>query len=152
MKVSFLSVFVAVFILITSSCSIQKINHKLPNLNANDKVVTDDKIYFSGGGNEPFWDITISKERISFKSANSNMNLIVPYKIPTVDKETNLKKYNSKSENGELNVLITQGKCSDAMSETEYTYKVELQIIMNGANEFTSFFGCGNYVLSNLNN
>lgn len=63
MKVSFLSILVFMCNVSIRSCTIRRSNNMFPNLKAYDTAVTNNNINFSGGGNEPFCEITIFKRK-----------------------------------------------------------------------------------------
>ncbi len=140
-KISFLT-----FVIILTSCSSHKYANDATNSLYNDTVTNNFK-YFIGGGNEPFWDISISKENISFKSADETVNLTVPYKESVRAMDANVKKYFSKSDDGEISLAITQGLCLDNMSEIKHGYKIIAQVKNNNRKAIQTFEGCGNYIL-----
>lgn len=77
-------------------------------------------------GNEPFWGLTIAKDKFTYK----NMSSILAT-MPAVDPKTAanfnidiLRVYQTKANNKKATIIVQKQPCSDAMSDNTYDYGV----------------------------
>ncbi|MCG2461857.1 META domain-containing protein [Flavobacteriaceae bacterium F89] len=104
-------------------------------------------VYFKGVGTEPFWGVEISGEKIKFTSLSEGLETFsTPAVEPVRAADADVKRYRAHTEGGELSVQITQGDCSDGMSDKNYGYKVTVQIKRGIDTDFRNFEGCGDYI------
>jgi heat shock protein HslJ/uncharacterized membrane protein len=103
-------------------------------------------VYFKATGNEPFWGLEISEEGIEFKSLTELETFKAPHVEPIRAMDANVKMYRLKTEAGEMNIQIIQGKCENSMSGAILPYSVTVEIKRKTDSEFTTFKGCGQYI------
>ncbi|UNY98369.1 META domain-containing protein [Zhouia spongiae] len=103
--------------------------------------------YFKGVGTEPFWSIEFSGKMIKFTSlTEAHKEFTVPATEPVRAADANIKMYKAEVESGAMNVQISQGECSDNMSDKVYGYKVKVEIKKGNETDYTVYEGCGNYI------
>lgn len=103
-----------------------------------------EKNYFKSSGTEPFWGLTISDNKIVFKTVNDS--LVAPHVEPILAMDANVKLYRIKTEAGQLNIQISQQNCVNAMSGVTFPYAVSVEYKKNTTSEFEKWNGCGQYV------
>lgn len=103
-----------------------------------------EEIYFKSSGTEPFWGLTISDDKIVFKTTNDS--LVTPHVKPILAMDANVKLYRMKTEMGQLNIQISQQNCVDAMSGDTSPYTVAVEYKKNESSEFENLNGCGQYI------
>ena len=108
------------------------------------KVGDAENFYFKSSGTEPFWGLTISNDRIIFKTINDS--LVTPHVEPVLAMDANLKLYRIKTGTAELNIQISQQNCINAMSGDASPYAVSVEFKKNDTSKFEKLNGCGEYV------
>jgi heat shock protein HslJ/uncharacterized membrane protein len=103
-------------------------------------------VYFKATGNEPFWGLEIAEDGIEFKSLTELETFKAPHIEPIRAMDANVKMYRLKTEAGEMNIQIIQGKCENSMSGDVLPYSVTVEIKRGTDQEFTTFKGCGQYI------
>lgn len=100
--------------------------------------------FFEAQGED--WELTISNQTISFKSKREGFETFyAPTTDPDLAQDANVKRYRSIPELGTIIVNISQEECTSNSKIYQYRVKVEIK---RGIDEgFTSFEGCGNYLL-----
>lgn len=131
-----------------NSCNDKKETIKSPENNASTEInktkeLADLENYFKAGGNEPFWSIAISEEKIVFKTPEDS--LIAPHVEPIHAMDANVKRYDTQTEMGELSVEITQNDCTNSMSGELLPYSVSVTYKSHKSTQATTFKGCGSY-------
>lgn len=110
------------------------------------KQIKHPGIYFKASGNEPFWNIAMEADRITFTSLIEGYEEIftpLPEVIRAAD--ANVKLYRVQTEKTSLRIEITQGDCADTMADKNYPYSVSVEIALTGASEPEVLRGCGAY-------
>ncbi len=102
-------------------------------------------IDFWGVGNEPSWAIDIDFDSEFTLKRLGQADVAIPTQKAEILE--NGVEYSGSSMSFDMVILITDGPCSDNMSGMEYQKNVEVKIRDRGAAEFTSYIGCGNYVI-----
>ncbi len=74
-------------------------------------------------GNEPFWHLEITENGMRFEELDSQKQNF-PYKAPKID--GNVLIFESKNEEMAIRVKLKKEKCSDSMSDSEYSYSVNV--------------------------
>ncbi len=143
MKVSilFAAVLVSVF-----SCGKKVVPQKTEAV-VEKSVAVKSEPFFKAIGTEPFWNVSISNNEISYTSINESENITVPYVAPIAAAEANVKLYRSKSDSHAIEITISQGKCGDGMSDKTYDYSVKAGIKRVGETDYKYVNGCGNYII-----
>ncbi len=97
------------------------------------------QLLFRGQGQEPPWQITISKNEIVFLLGYGKDKTIYPYHDPVIDKETKTFKSSLTDVLGEssITIIVTATQCFDVMTGDKYNYSVEV------INDEKIYFGCG---------
>jgi heat shock protein HslJ len=108
------------------------------------EIGNTDNIYFKSSGTEPFWGLTISDDKIIFKTINDS--LVTPHVKPVLAMDANVKLYRIKTETVELNIQITQQNCTNAMSGDVFPYAVSVEYKTNDSSKFKKLNGCGQYI------
>ena len=104
-------------------------------------------VYFKGQGNEPFWDVSIGKDKVIFKSlipGKERLEFIYVKPIRVMD--ANIKTYRLVSDLAELSITISQGICHDTMAEDVFDYGVEVEFKDKVTSDVSKMKGCGNYI------
>lgn len=102
--------------------------------------------FFKASGNEPFWNLTMEGDQMTFTSLIEGYEeLHTP--LPEMQRaaDANVKRYRAETEKVILNVTIAQAPCADTMADKEYLYKVTVEVQLTGDSEVTTLHGCGNY-------
>ena len=97
------------------------------------------QLIFRGQGQEPPWQITISKNEIVFLLGYGKDKTIYPYHAPVVDQSTKTFKSSLNDNLGEntISIIVTASQCFDVMTGDKYNYSVEV------VNDEKIYFGCG---------
>lgn len=107
----------------------------------------DSNAYFKIIGTEPFWNIEISEEKISYSQIDG-AKIEFPYNLPLIDKFAETRIYKTVNGNGSILIKLTKGSCSDGMSDKIYEYNAEVEIIQ--FKKTTKHKGCGYFVANDL--
>jgi heat shock protein HslJ len=103
-----------------------------------------EEIYFKSSGTEPFWGLTISDDKIVFKTINDS--LVTPHVKPILAMDANVKLYRIKTKTAQLNIQISQQNCVNTMSGETFPYAVSVEYKKNTSSEFEKLNGCGQYI------
>lgn len=107
----------------------------------------DMTIYFKATGNEPFWAVTIGKEKTIFTSLiQGKENLTFSSVEPIRAMDANVKMYKLSNSTSSATVTIQQLDCQDSMSGVISPYKVTVEIKNNSEAGFKKLEGCGKYI------
>ncbi|WP_316633826.1 META domain-containing protein [uncultured Flavobacterium sp.] len=107
----------------------------------------DMSVYFKGTGNEPFWGLTIGKEKTVFTSLiEGKESLIFSSVEPIRAADANLKMYKLSNATATATVTIQQIDCQDSMSGMISPYKVSIEIKNNSELASKKLAGCGKYI------
>ena len=129
----------------TAVVPIQKsLKSETPLVNDLGKVGDAENIYFKSSGTEPFWGLTISDDKIVFKTINDS--LVTPHVEPILAMDANVKLYRVKTKTGQLNIQISQQECINAMSGEASPYAVSIEYKRNETSEMEKLQGCGQYI------
>lgn len=107
----------------------------------------DSNAYFKVIGTEPFWNIEIAEEKISYSEVDG-VKIEFPYNLVTIDKFANTRIYKTVNGNGSILIKLTKGSCSDGMSDKNYEYSAEVEITQ--FKKTTKHKGCGYFVANDL--
>jgi len=113
-------------------------------VNYQEEVGTAEKIYFKSSGTELFWGLTISDDKIIFKTVSDS--IVTPHTEPILAMDANVKLYRIKTETTQLNIQISQQNCVNEMSGVAFPYSVSIEYKKNAAHEFEKVNGCGQYI------
>lgn len=128
-----------------SSTAYTEENITLPSYNS------EIKPYFKATGTEPFWSITISDDKIVYKTPD--YSIILPHSEPILTMDSHVKLYKTKVKSAEFNIQILQQECTNQMSGKILPYKVSVEFKKNSSSNFEKINGCGQYITDNrLNN
>jgi len=118
------------------------------------KESTPADIDFKATGNEPSWSLEIDfGSSMHFKSLNHPEDIITPVPEPDIAQDVAVEQYRAVTEKGELIVSIIPDSCMDTMSGDKFPYKVTVAAKLAEDDDYTSFNGCGQYILdSRLHN
>ena len=107
----------------------------------------NEAIYFRATGNEPFWGIKISNEKLEFTSLVEGFEKMTStYVAPAKAMDANVKMYRATTAMGEIKIQIKAQECTDSMSGQISPYTVTVEIIKNKNLAPTVFNGCGHYI------
>lgn len=113
------------------SCSAQMTTENSPGLDSlkiqrDTTIVNTDSISyeFLCKGNEPFWQIEISKTKklIDLYEPLERKTTRFPYSDPVINGDLFI--FNSNNEKDKLSITLKKETCSDGMSEIQYNYSV----------------------------
>lgn len=99
--------------------------------------------YFKIIGTEPFWNIEISEEKIVYTLMDES-KIEFPYNTPVIDKSKDTRTYKSVNGNGSIEIKLTKGFCTDGMSDRDYNFKAEVEVIK--FKKVNKLKGCGFFV------
>jgi heat shock protein HslJ len=92
------------------------------------------KSIFKSSGTEPFWSLTISDEKIVFKTISDS--IVTPHVETILAMDANVKLYRITTEMTQLNIQISQQNCINEMSSIAFSYAVGVEYKKNNASEF----------------
>ncbi len=97
------------------------------------------ELIFKGQGQEPPWQISISKNEIVFLLGYGKDKTIYPYHDPVIDKGTKTFKSSLTDVLGEssISIVVTASECFDVMTGDKYNYSVQI------IKDEKIYFGCG---------
>ena len=102
-------------------------------------------IDFYATGNEPFWSLEMDLEKqSSFKTMNNTYNAPAVSPVNIVD--TNITRYRSITESGEVIIQLNKKKCADTMSDQVFNYQVTVDYKTSNSEDYQTYNGCGNYI------
>jgi len=105
----------------------------------------ENNIYFKGNGNEPDWNLKISKKNIQFTSLISGFESFIGNHVePISAMDANVKIYQVKTEAVRMNIQIMQQECINTMSGDKSGYSVRVELVKDNKSTFLN--GCGNYI------
>ena len=140
-------ILIAVLGIISFSCGSKKTLPQKKETVVEKPVPVKSDPFFKATGTEPLWSVEISKSEIIFTSVNESENFSVPYAAPILAADANVKLYRSKSDTAEIEITVSQGNCSDGMSDKTYSYTTKVGLKRVGVTEYQNLSGCGNYVV-----
>jgi heat shock protein HslJ/uncharacterized membrane protein len=107
----------------------------------------DMTIYFKATGNEPFWGLTIGKEKAIFTSLITGKEKFVFQSTePIKAMDANVKMYKLSNSTSSATVTIQQLDCQNSMSGAISPYKVSIEIKNNSEANAKKIEGCGKYI------
>lgn len=103
--------------------------------------------YFTANGNEPFWNVTIAKDSIVFKSLVQGFEQFsFPHVEPVRAMDANVKMYQLASDEVKIDIQIFQTECINSMSGEVSKYTVKIDVKRSKAIDNERFEGCGKYI------
>ena len=127
------------------ACNSTKVKQETTNRDTREQQ--PEQVYFKSIGTEPFWAIEISARQIKYTTPENTEGIVFGGVEPVRVMDANIKSYHSRSKSGEIKITITQGKCSDGMSDQEHNYAVKVALKLTGDKDFKNLQGCGNYIV-----
>ncbi len=111
-------------------------------------ALLEPKIYFTATGNEPFWGLEIAESGIQFTSlVEGYESFSAPFMYPEKAADANIKKYRLETEEGTMQITVSQQECANTMSGDVSAYMVEIDITDAMEESLMSFSGCGAYAM-----
>jgi len=134
-------------ILLSIAYSCKTVTTKTSDTSNTNNEEEDVTLYFKAGGNEPFWGITIGKEKTVFTSLIEGKEKISFQSVePVRAMDANMKMYKVSNTTSSAIISIQQLDCQDSMSGLISSYKVTVEIKNNSENDFIKLDGCGRYI------
>lgn len=145
-KVFSFATFLFISIFLYGCSSTQKLEVKKDKI---EKVTKDlnPNTYFKIIGTEPFWHIDISEDKISYTQVDGP-KIEFPYNNPIKDKFSETRIYKTVNGNGSILIKLTKSSCTDGMSDRDYNYKAEIEIVQ--FKKTTKLKGCGYFVADDV--
>jgi heat shock protein HslJ len=110
----------------------------------------DQGIDFYAFGNEPSWSIDIDFEKgMRFTSLTDLPEMNMPPGREDKAQDADVTRYFAQTGAGTLIVTVLRGECTDAMSGEQFPFKARVDVRRSSDKDYTSFEGCGRYVLDN---
>jgi uncharacterized membrane protein len=108
---------------------------------------------FYAFGHEPSWSLDIDFEKgMWFTSLTDLPEMNTPPGREDKAQDADVTRYFAQTEEGTLIVTVLRGECTDAMSGEQFPFKARVDVKRSSDNDYTSFEGCGRYVMdSRLN-
>jgi len=132
------SIYFGILVLTILSCKTASVSNATI---AND---TEKLPYFKASGNEPFWSISISEDKIVYKTPEDS--IFMPHSEPILAMDSNVKMYKIKTESAQFSIQISQQECVNDMSGDMLPYKVIVEFKKNATSELEKIGGCGHYI------
>ncbi|MER3375631.1 MAG: META domain-containing protein [Allomuricauda sp.] len=107
-------------------------------------AVTPDGSYFKATGTEPFWGLKILENRVELNMMEDTIT--TPNTEPIKAQDSNISMYRIQTEAVQLDVIIAQKECTNAMSGEKSPYTVTIAYKRTGEDETFALEGCGSYV------
>lgn len=107
-------------------------------------AITPDGSYFKATGTEPFWGLKILENRVELNMMEDT--IMTPHTEPIKVQDSNLSMYRIQTEAVELDVIIAQKECTNAMSGEKSPYTVTIAYKYTGDEETYALEGCGSYI------
>lgn len=107
----------------------------------------DMAVYFKATGNEPFWGLKMSKDKVVFTSmieGKEDLSFLAVEPIRAMD--ANVKMYRLSNATTTATVTIMQSECQNSMSGAISPYKVSVEIKNKVETTATVLEGCGKYI------
>lgn len=133
-------IYFGIVLTILTSCKTTALATKTEEITTNVPA----KPYFKSSGNEPFWSISISDDKIVYKTPEDSV--VMPHIEPILAMDSNVKLYKAKTESAEFNIQIAQQECTNDMSGEVLPYKVTVEYRKDKKSEFKKLNGCGQYI------
>jgi uncharacterized membrane protein len=113
----------------------------------------DQGVDFYAFGHEPSWSLDIDFEKgMWFTSLTDLPEMNTPPGREDKAQDADVTRYFAQTEEGTLIVTVLRGECTDAMSGEQFPFKARVDVKRSSDNDYTSFEGCGRYVMdSRLN-
>lgn len=110
--------------------------------------------FFRATGMDRVWALEIAADGIKFMSNNPGESFTTPYSPPVflaggAGKTYKSESGKSKSKMTQIEVTITEGKCTDTITDSISTQIVKVSVKYPKQKEFTVLKGCGNYISDN---
>lgn len=103
-------------------------------------------IDFYAFGEKDTWTLTIDFEKeIQFRTKNG-VQYTTTAVAPVLAQDQNIKRFRTKTEQGELIVQIIQSACIDSITQLKNKYQVRINYKAASDSDYIDFKGCGNYV------
>lgn len=106
---------------------------------------TNPKEYLKLIGTEPFWNISVSEDKIVYTQMEGKA-VEFPYNIPDPSKNENERVYRTVNGKGTIRIQLLKQDCSDGMSDKVYPYKALVE--MTQMNKITKISGCATYLMN----
>lgn len=100
--------------------------------------------YFKANGTEPFWDLTLYENRVELKTMEDT--ILTPPSEAIKAQDGNISMYRIQTEATQMDIIISQKPCTNAMSGEEFPYTVTVSYKSTGGDETVVYEGCGSYV------
>lgn len=105
-------------------------------------------IGFYAIGNEPSWALDIDFDMgMRFKSLTEFSEMNTPPGREDKAQDADVTRYFAQTDAGTLSITVSRGLCSDTMSDEQFPYKVRVDVKRSKEIDYTSFNGCGRYVM-----
>ncbi len=101
---------------------------------------------FYAVGNEPFWSLDMDFEKVIHFKNLDGIDFNAPAVEPDMAMDTNVTRYRSVTESGEIIVQLNKTKCTDSMSGQKFDYSVTIDFKTSKGLDYTTYKGCGNYI------
>ena len=103
---------------------------------------------FYAVGNEPFWSLDIDFDTgMRFTSLTELSEMNTPPGREDKAQDADVTRYFAQAEGGTLIVTVSRAECSDTMSDERFPFKVRVDVKRIVDSDYTSFEGCGRYVM-----
>lgn len=108
------------------------------------KEEKDNTIYFKAGDSVPFWRVTISEKEVVLTTKQNT--LVFPHEEPIRAMDSNVKRYQLRSDDADMSVTIAQEECTNPISGEKLPYSVVLKYKIFTELPVNNLSGCGAYI------
>lgn len=103
-----------------------------------------DGSYFKATGTEPFWGLKIYDDKIELQTMEDT--IVTPPSKAIKAQDANIKMFRIKTEANQLDIIISNKGCANAMSGEVFPYTVTVSYKNTDGDETHVLEGCGSYI------
>lgn len=108
----------------------------------------DQGIGFYALGNEPFWSLDIDFDNgMYFKSMTDIPEMNTPPGRENKAQDADVTRFFAQTDAGTLIATVIRFDCGDTMADVRFPFKVRVDVKRTADSDYTSFEGCGRYVM-----
>ncbi len=103
-----------------------------------------DGSYFKATGTEPFWGLKIYDDKIELQTMEDT--IVTPPSKAIKAQDANIKMFRVTTEATQMDIIISNKECTNAMSGEVFPYTVTASYKSTGVDETRVLEGCGSYI------
>lgn len=103
-----------------------------------------DGSYFKATGTEPFWGLKFFKDKVELQTMEDTITTPPSEAIKAQD--GNIKMFRMQTEATQMDIIISNKECTNAMSGEVFPYTVTVSYKSTGGDETKVYEGCGSFI------